>query len=268
MAQKSSLLDVSKGTVVFRENEPGSEAYIIVSGTVEIFRDGPAGRKILARLGPGQVFGEMALILEKPRGASVVALEDTVLRRVPAEVFCRLLSASSKKMAPLMRVLFERLRTMNARVIYEGPAAPTAKPAGKAKSKAPAGPMKVRLVGLTAESERALEEAGGVSVIKTFPFKIGRKAGSLFSGLMDQNDLHVADQEPFQVSRNHCSINKLSPDDDRCFVQDRGSHLGTVVNGLRIGGSLDLQEAELVYGRNELILGSDDSPYRFEIAVE
>lgn len=215
-------------------------------------------RVVLARLGPGQVFGEMALILEKPRSAGVVALEDTVARRVSPEAFYRLLNANAKSVAPLMSTLFERLRTMDVRPNYEGPAA---------SSTAAAARKTVSLTGLTAEAEAALGAAAGILELKSFPFKLGRKPESLFGSLVSRNDLCLADTQPYQVSRSHCAITKAA-DAERFFVQDRGSALGTIVNGNRLGGVLDSYEAELNRARNELVLGSDDSPFRFEIIIE
>ena len=272
MPAQSELLHYKKGAVIFRENDPAAEAYIIISGRVEIFKEEGPTRKVLAHLGIGQVFGEMALILEKPRSASVMALDDTVLRRVPAEVFHRLINGSPKRLAPLMRTLFERLRTMNSKLAYaEGPveaAAPA--PAAKTTAKAHIAPASVSksvsLVGLTAEAEAALESSGGTLEIAAFPFKIGRKTGSLFAGLMNHNDLYIADEDPFQVSRNHCAVNKLSGE-HRFFVQDRGSSLGTIVNGQRLGGKFEKSELELNDGRNELVLGAEKSPYRFQVVI-
>ena len=75
---------------IVREGGPGDAAFLIISGLVAVrHKDGDSGVEfLLAELGPGQMFGEMALITGKPRGASVVALEQTtcaVLERAEFE---------------------------------------------------------------------------------------------------------------------------------------------------------------------------------------
>ena len=66
------------GDVIIRQGDEGTHLSIIVSGRVEVRRERP-GRDtlVLDELGPGQFFGEMALLDARPRTATVVALEDT-----------------------------------------------------------------------------------------------------------------------------------------------------------------------------------------------
>jgi serine/threonine-protein kinase len=61
------------GTVIMREGDVGDAAYMIVSGTARVYRSVPGGEETLLTMGPGDVFGEMALLLDEPRAASVVA---------------------------------------------------------------------------------------------------------------------------------------------------------------------------------------------------
>ena len=70
---------LAAGTRVVTEGEAGDEAFIIVSGTLVVFRDRPEGRTILTRLGPGEVFGEMSVFTQAPRTASVDVEADAVL---------------------------------------------------------------------------------------------------------------------------------------------------------------------------------------------
>ena len=61
------------GDVIFEEGDEGSHLYVIQAGQVEICRQGPAGKRILARLGPGEFFGEMSVVLGEPRTARAVS---------------------------------------------------------------------------------------------------------------------------------------------------------------------------------------------------
>ena len=65
------------GEIVFQEGQAGKAVFVIRSGGVELSRRGSADKeKVLARLGPGQMFGEMALLENQPRTATARVAED------------------------------------------------------------------------------------------------------------------------------------------------------------------------------------------------
>lgn len=61
------------GDVIFEEGDEGSHLYVIQAGQVEICRQGQGGKRMLARLGPGEFFGEMSVVLGEPRTARAVS---------------------------------------------------------------------------------------------------------------------------------------------------------------------------------------------------
>jgi len=65
------------GQVIIREGDVGHEAYMIISGRCRVYRSVDGGEEALLTMGPGDVFGEMALLLDEPRAASVEAVERT-----------------------------------------------------------------------------------------------------------------------------------------------------------------------------------------------
>ena len=67
------------GTVIVREGDVGDTAYMIVSGRCRAFRDLPDGDETLAIMEAGDVFGEMALLLDEPRAASVEAVDQVTV---------------------------------------------------------------------------------------------------------------------------------------------------------------------------------------------
>jgi len=76
------------GDIVFREGEVGDKLYIILDGKVRISRDVPGmGEEALAVLGPGAVFGEMALLDEAPRSADARVHERCRLLALPKDAF-------------------------------------------------------------------------------------------------------------------------------------------------------------------------------------
>jgi CRP/FNR family cyclic AMP-dependent transcriptional regulator len=64
------------GEVVFEEGEPGDEFYVLQAGEVELSRHGPAGRHPLARLGPGDIFGELCVLVGGARRTRATAVSD------------------------------------------------------------------------------------------------------------------------------------------------------------------------------------------------
>lgn len=71
----STTLTVPEGEEFFREGDPAEAFYVLESGRVEVLRDYEGGDFLLTELGPGDCFGEMALIECAPRSAAVKALE-------------------------------------------------------------------------------------------------------------------------------------------------------------------------------------------------
>lgn len=66
-----------RGQVIFRQGEMGNEVYVIISGEVEVVGEQPGGGEtVISRVGPGEFFGEIALIRNAPRMATVRALTD------------------------------------------------------------------------------------------------------------------------------------------------------------------------------------------------
>ncbi|HYE48111.1 MAG TPA: cyclic nucleotide-binding domain-containing protein [Azospirillaceae bacterium] len=98
-----SSCEFSAGEMILDEGRPGQEAYIVGSGRVQVFRTTPQGRRVLGEAGPGEIFGEMALVDDGPRMASAVALEPTRCRRVGRETFV----AAFNKAPPLVRYLLQ-----------------------------------------------------------------------------------------------------------------------------------------------------------------
>lgn len=98
------------GEVVFREGELGTEFFVIRSGSVSA----RLGNRTLQVLGEGEIFGEMALIDNEPRSATIVAETDCVLVPVSETQFLFMTSEAPYFGLSLMRVLVERLRAANS----------------------------------------------------------------------------------------------------------------------------------------------------------
>jgi len=71
--------EVSRDHEIVRQGDPGNEAFVVARGLLKVVRLDGGDETLLAQLGPGSIFGEMALLSESPRSASVVALEPAQL---------------------------------------------------------------------------------------------------------------------------------------------------------------------------------------------
>ncbi|MDB4928110.1 MAG: hypothetical protein JWM10_594 [Myxococcaceae bacterium] len=103
------------GTRLITEGERGTSAYIIVSGRCEVFREVDGRRITLREMGPGEVFGETAVFTEKPRTASVEALDELTVMRVTGDLLLEQIGLHSHAGA-FVRALAERFRQLDARL--------------------------------------------------------------------------------------------------------------------------------------------------------
>jgi len=98
------------GQVICREGEPGDAMFLIRSGRAAIVKGGFDAPIVLAWRGAGEFIGEMALLEDLPRSASVVALDEVYLYHVTRDDFQRMLTHSPKLDLGLLRKLSSRLR--------------------------------------------------------------------------------------------------------------------------------------------------------------
>ncbi len=244
------------GERIVTEGAETTEAYVIERGHVEVYR-GREHPQRLRELGPGDIFGEMALLTDEPRSASVRAVDQVDVRVIDRDDLAAIFRDDPTALLPVFRVLCDRVRALTVVV------AETSRQFAECRESvrvhlSEEGPSSIArptvvLEGLTPEAIRALDTAP--LTIGRWPFRIGRRADG--DALM-QNELALPDSAPFHVSRAHCA---LALAHGRCFVIDRGSRRGTLVNGQLLG--VGSYRAELHLGANELAVGGARSPYRF-----
>jgi EAL domain-containing protein (putative c-di-GMP-specific phosphodiesterase class I) len=102
---------VPADTLLFRQGEVGDCAYLIESGTVEIFQDGAQGRH-LAFLRSGDIFGEMALVGDPIRTASARIIEDSVLMLIDLSYLQERLLRADPMIRHLLRTVIGRCRDL------------------------------------------------------------------------------------------------------------------------------------------------------------
>jgi CRP/FNR family cyclic AMP-dependent transcriptional regulator len=106
-----------KDTVIFFENEEGDFFFMILDGRIKVTILGDDGREvILSLLGPGDFFGEMALLDNEPRSATAIAVEDSELLSLHRTDFQSVLADNKSITVGLIRVLTSRLRKANHQI--------------------------------------------------------------------------------------------------------------------------------------------------------
>ena len=116
MSKDSVILErrfVPEGTLVMKQGDQGNCSYLIQSGSVQVFMEKDGRRVILTKLELGQIFGEMALIFDEPRTASVIALEDTNLIAITRQNFERKLNNTDPTIRAIVTMLTQRIITAN-----------------------------------------------------------------------------------------------------------------------------------------------------------
>jgi hypothetical protein len=254
------------GEVIFAEGDYSTDAYIVRRGSVEIYLTRDGDRR-LAVLHEGAVFGELALLTDQARTASVRALDDADLIVIDQDGFLELWRRHPEVLLPLLRVVFERVRDIvslaNELALDERNRAIVAAhlPPETAAAAASERMPHVVLEGATAVARTALDDAP--LVVPRFPFRVGGDGGS--DRLFVNNDLVLAPRDAAPVARNHCMLVNV---DGHCFLIDRGSRAGTFVNGTRVGGPRAPSRVELSEGRSEVAVAGPRSPYRFRVTVK
>lgn len=103
------------GMIIFKEGDPGNSAYIIEEGCVEV----SVNSAQQARIGKGELFGEIALIDQQPRTATVHAIENTVLIPISRELVSELLEKTDPVVRHLLLIILERYRSTRNQPAFE-----------------------------------------------------------------------------------------------------------------------------------------------------
>lgn len=104
------IVPFKRGEIVFRENEPGAEMYIIQSGQVEVYREIGGARRFARTLEKGDFFGEMSLLEGIPRTATAEVLEDAELIIINGSTFDQMIKSNIEIAVRMLRKLSMRLR--------------------------------------------------------------------------------------------------------------------------------------------------------------
>jgi CRP/FNR family cyclic AMP-dependent transcriptional regulator len=282
---------------IVREHERGETAFVIEKGKVEVTRIRDGKTVHIAFLEAGATFGEMGVVDDAPRSATVTAMEETLVREIHRDNIQGAMKESPDAIIKFLKNIFERLREANMRIAHLENAAKAETPAGNPALPQPnpfspesasallsashgnaegnlpqamangggyqaapvpaAKPAVYSIEGLTPQAIEAIPD--NPFTFTTFPLKIGRKTNDP----LVNNHLEIQDQDPLQISRHHVNIVR---ENGKLGVVDRGSQLGALVDDVRIGGKRNSPGPAFFKGdEGILILGTAASPYRYKI---
>jgi CRP/FNR family cyclic AMP-dependent transcriptional regulator len=141
LSARAERVAVPGGSWFFRQGDRGETMYVICSGLVEVRRSSSGRSESLGRLGPGECFGEMALIDLYPRSADVRAVEDCVAIAIGNALLYDLYAQDPEPftivMMNLARELSRRLRLAEARVFAHRDPGHRPRPRGAASGEPP-----------------------------------------------------------------------------------------------------------------------------------
>src|SRR5882762_4023568 len=129
LADACILRQFTRSEIIVRQGETGLGLYLIAKGRVNVAREQDGVRMQVAELGPEQFFGEMSLLDNKPRSATVTGIEDSECVLLTRDSFVKLMNKYPEIPIRMARVLAERLRLANEKLATAPPPAAT-QPAG------------------------------------------------------------------------------------------------------------------------------------------
>jgi len=110
---ETDLTSVPAGKAVFRSGEPGNVMYVLISGMADV----TVGEVVVERAEPGTLLGEMALVEDAPRTATVTAVTDCVLAPIDVRRFHFLVQQTPYFATHVMKIMAERLRKMDLHLL-------------------------------------------------------------------------------------------------------------------------------------------------------
>jgi CRP/FNR family transcriptional regulator, cyclic AMP receptor protein len=113
LAFMSERVAFDAGKRLFRQGDPGDAAYLIISGEAEVTRETSSGPVLLATLGANEIVGQMAILGNVPRNATVQAKTRLITLRISKEPFMRMVREFPSMAVAMMQELAEHLAATN-----------------------------------------------------------------------------------------------------------------------------------------------------------
>ncbi len=251
-SQPNFTVEFATGEHIFRENDLGTEMYIVHEGKVEIAKEVSGESQPLAVLEKGDFFGEMAILEDLPRAASARALSEVKLLMINGSTFDQMLRTNPEIAVRMMRKLSRRLRETD-HLLREALGKPGATPLFEMPS-----PQEPKATGDGEQApQRLVHDKSGME----FPLAngpettIGRR--DPVTGINPEIDLTPVDTQR-SISRRHSKIYRRG---GKFFVAEEiGTMNGTFLNGIRLETGVPTEMApgdEVRCGLVQLVFRAD-----------
>jgi CRP/FNR family cyclic AMP-dependent transcriptional regulator len=242
------LMHVPTGETIFCTGDPSRAVYVIEDGEVAITVNG--GIEV-ARLHPGELFGESGVLEARTRAATATATLPTTLLATDAETFFRAFGMNNDRALALVKLLCGRLRSTTLR---------TANTTSAHSEADASGPAAIRLL---PDSGRLASVYGMTPVdVRYLPFQVGNRYGGETLPIASNHTCSIPARGDTELAAPHFEILRR---DGRIGVRDLGTANGTFVNGTAITRASLNAFAPLRKGDNEVVAGRPGSPFRFRI---
>ena len=119
LAFTSDRVTYAPGQILFRQGDVGDAAYVVLSGKAEVMVDSPTGQIKVAEVDPNSIVGEIAILCNVSRTATVRATTAVEALRIRKDHFLRLLGEYPEMTVEIMRVLADRLSHTTAELTEE-----------------------------------------------------------------------------------------------------------------------------------------------------
>ena len=274
---RKATLGFTDGQVVFKQGDPSEKFFIIRSGQVVLTREANGVTKEIAKVGPGEVVGEMGVLQKLPRSATATAKGRCWLYGMTEQdLMDKRSDGQDHPGSVVSRVLAQRLRKMTEKVEQIGsgsievnrtagvaPAAAVAAQKAVVPVSTPvraAGPKVLLRMGWRNGEEVTWGE--GVSE-HSLPMAFGRNPGP--SGMISGTELVLLDENPPQWLS---PLQFMVEQQNGTFIfKDEQSERGNEVSGVAVGQAAGVTAVELPAGTHVMIAGGDGSPYVLALEI-
>jgi CRP-like cAMP-binding protein len=251
-----------RGETLFRQGDPSDVAIQILSGSAEVLRQAGDDAIVLGTVQAGEFVGEMGVLEDRPRSATVRAAAPLEAELIERQAFLDRVIAEPELARKLLVRMSARLRDvedMLTRIYTQG-----TEDAARDQLPVPAAAAASRIV-LAAGTKRLRAVIGGDRIaIDRLPFTVGRRPEEGQAAPLVAPDLAIPEPAPYRLSRAHFS---LLAEGGEIVVRDLGSTLGTIVNNRSIGRDFPLDSVPLRPGENTVVAGGTGSPFVFAVSL-
>ncbi len=251
------LIRVAEGETLYTQGEESDAVYFIQEGAVDILRTVGDSTTHLRTLGAGEVLGEMGILRDAPRSTTAVAGKDSVLTRLSKKDFFDALRHANAIALPLLRMLCERLDTMNKRRLL-------LQPYGEGTPVKDVGNILLR------PATEALAKVVGQDAVpvERLPFTVAA-APSGGSGKLDTRQMILSLPSDLPGAAElaegcHFTIAKRK---NYLMLQDFGAAAGTYANDEFLDRFHHAGTAGLAPGRTTVRIGPENSAVQFHVDV-